>query len=94
MKKLTFILFFLMANAALAQNRDFKKRADAAYGEKDYVTAAYYYDKALQNGTASSQGTVPYFSVRQNKNSKQTEVGDITWHLAESYRLYQNFTQA
>ncbi len=95
MKKLTFILLFLMQmGAAFGQNRDLKKRADAAYAQKDYVTAAYYYDKALQSGTASSQGSVPYFSVRESKEAEETAVADITYHLAESYRLFQDFVQA
>jgi OOP family OmpA-OmpF porin len=94
MKKLIFVLFFFMAGAAIAQNKAYKVRADKAYADKDYVTAAYYYDKALQNGTTTSQGTVPYFSTRQNKHQHQKEVAYITYRLAESYRLYQNLIQA
>jgi len=94
MKNLTIILLVLIANAAFAQNRDLRKRADAAYAQRDYVTAAYYYDKALQSGTATSQGSVPYFSVRESKEAEETAVADITYHLAESYRLFQDFIQA
>lgn len=94
MKKLTFILFFFITASALAQTRAFVVRADRAYAAKDYVTAAYYYNKALQNGTTTAQGTVPYFSVRQNKRQKFTQVGYINYRLGESYRFYHNYTLA
>ena len=94
MKKLFLILFCFIATVSMAQNRSYKLRGDKAYAEKDYVTAAYYYDKALENGTTTTQGTVPYFSTRQNKDHKSAEVGYITYHLAESYRLYHNLIEA
>ncbi|WP_158824877.1 OmpA family protein [Mucilaginibacter lacusdianchii] len=94
MKKLFCILTFFIATAALAQNKAFKERADKAFISKDYVTAAYYYEKALQNNTTTKEGTVPYFSVRNSKRPKQTLVTEIDYKLAESYRLYQNFIAA
>src|SRR5476651_246202 len=94
MKRLIVIIFFFIANTVIAQNKADKEMADKAFAQKDYVTAAYYYDKALKNGTASSQGTVPYFSTRQNKDQDDGEVSYITYRAAESYRLYQNLIQA
>jgi OOP family OmpA-OmpF porin len=90
MKKLTLILLLFITSTSLAQNRQYRLRADKAYTQKDYITAAYYYDKALENGTTTTQGTVPYFSTRQNKHHKTAELAYITYRLAESYRLYQN----
>lgn len=94
MKKLTSIIFFFVTINALAQNAAFVARADKAYASKDYVTAAYYYTKSLQNGTTTSQGTVPYFSVRQSKRQRPAQTAYLTYRLAESYRIYQNYTLA
>jgi outer membrane protein OmpA-like peptidoglycan-associated protein/tetratricopeptide (TPR) repeat protein len=94
MKKFIPLIFFFIANIGLAQNRTYRLRADQAYADKDYVTAAYYYDKALQGGTITTQGTVPYFSTPKNKKPRAAEVAYITYRLAESYRLYQNLTLA
>jgi len=94
MKKRFLIFFVFIAQAVLAQNKAFKERADKAFEEKDYVTAAYYYDKALENKTSTTQGTVPYFSTRQNVYEDEKMAGYIIYHLAESYRLYHNLLQA
>jgi len=92
MKTYILILFLCLAQAATAQNKTFKARAEKAFAEKDYVTAAYYYDKALQNGAMTSQGKIPYFSVKQGTDS--VAVTEVRYKLAESYRLYQNYAQA
>jgi OOP family OmpA-OmpF porin len=94
MKKLLFVVFFFMVNAVVAQNRSYKLKADKAYDAQDYITAAYYYDKALQNGTTTTQGTVPYFSTQQNKHQQPAEVAYVVYRLAEAYRLYHNLTMA
>lgn len=94
MKKLTFILFSLIAASAMAQTRALITRADRAFDAKDYVTAAYYYSKGLQNGTTSNQGTVPYFSVRPGKRQNLMQTGYLDYRLAESYRLDHNYTLA
>ncbi|WP_448701514.1 OmpA family protein [Mucilaginibacter sp. AW1-3] len=94
MKRRLLILFLFIAQIAAAQNKAFKERADKAFDEKDYVTAAYYYDKALENKTSTTQGTVPYFSTRQNVYENEKMAGEITYRLAESYRLYHNLLQA
>jgi OOP family OmpA-OmpF porin len=94
MKKLLFVVFFFMVNAVVAQNRSYKLKADKAYDAQDYITAAYYYDKALQNGTTTTQGTVPYFSTQQNKQQHPAEVAYVVYRLAEAYRLYHNLTMA
>lgn len=94
MKKFIFIILLFIVSAGMAQNRSYRLRADKAYQLRDYVTAAYYYDKSLLNGTTTTQGTVPYFSIRQSKHPKSAEVAYITYRLAESYRLYQDFRLA
>ncbi|OCX50387.1 hypothetical protein BEL04_21625 [Mucilaginibacter sp. PPCGB 2223] len=94
MKRLIFVTLLLIVQAAAAQNKAYKERADRAFDEKDYVTSAYYYEKALENKTATTQGTVPYFSTRQNVYEDEKMAGYIIYRLAESYRLYHNLLQA
>jgi OOP family OmpA-OmpF porin len=94
MKTLTAIILFFVATNALAQNTAFIARADKAYASRDYVTAAYYYTKSLQNGTTTSQGTVPYFSVRQSKRQRPAQIAYLTYRLAEAYRISLNYTLA
>lgn len=94
MKKLIVIILFFIANTVAAQSKADEDRADKAFAEKDYVTAAYYYERSLQNATATTQGTVPYFSTRQNVYQDDKQASHIIYQLAESYRLYQNIIQA
>ena len=93
MKKTYLIILLLcLAQIATAQNKIFKLRADKAFFEKDYVTAAYYYDQALNNGASTGEGKVPYFSVKHRSDS--AALIQVRYQLAESYRLYQNYTLA
>lgn len=92
MKNYILILFLCFAQVALAQNKIFVKRADEAFAKKDYVTAAYYYDKALGDETATAIGKVPYFSVKRYK--AKDGIADVTYRMAESYRLEQNYVFA
>lgn len=92
MKNYILIFFVCMAQLGLAQNKIFVKRADEAFAHKDYVTAAYYYDKALGDETATAIGKVPYFSAKRHK--AKDGIADVTYRMAESYRLEQNYAFA
>jgi len=92
MKNYILILFLCFCQAGFAQNKTLVKRADEAFAQKDYVTAAYYYDKALGDETPTSTGKVPYFSVKQRKS--KDGIADIAYRMAESYRLQQNYVFA
>ncbi len=92
MKTYILILFICLVQLATAQNQTFKARAQKAFEENDYVTAAYYYSKSLENGAATLQGKVPYFSGKQGTDS--ATVSEVRYQLAKSYRLYQNYTLA
>ena len=95
MKKVGFVILMLMANIAMGQVKAYKDMGDKSFAEKDYYTAAYYYDKALNDKSSSSKGTaVPYFSEGLSKKQLEKELGHITYNLAESYRLYHNDRQA
>jgi outer membrane protein OmpA-like peptidoglycan-associated protein/tetratricopeptide (TPR) repeat protein len=95
MKKLSFVLLILIANMAMGQVKAYKDMADKAYAGKDYYTAAYYYDKAIQEKSTSSKGTVvPYFSSRLTKKQQEQQMAQLSYRLAESYRNYHNYVQA
>ncbi|MBW4891697.1 OmpA family protein [Mucilaginibacter sp. HMF5004] len=95
MKTLSLVLFIFVTNIALGQVKAYKDMGDKAYKSKDYYTAAYYYDKAMQEKSTSSAGTaVPYFSSRLTKKQQEQQMGQLSYRLAESYRLYHNYVQA
>lgn len=92
MKVYLLILLIGIVNVASAQNKAFKARGEKAFAVKDYTTAAYYYDKALENATVTARGKVPYFSVNQTTDS--ATVTEIRYQLAEAYRFGQNYSLA
>jgi len=92
MKNYALLLILFLAQNALGQNNTFKLRADQAFEEKDYSTAAFYYNKAIAVGTTAAQGKVPYFSGKQ-KNGKAA-VAFVQYRLAESWRLSKNYKLA
>lgn len=92
MKNYALLLILFLAQHALGQNNTLKARADQAFEEKDYVTAAFYYDKSIAEGASASQGKVPYFSGKQ-KNGKAA-VAFVQYRLAESWRLSKNYKLA
>jgi OOP family OmpA-OmpF porin len=92
MKNCIWILLLLMVQRGTAQNKLFVQRADQAFAQKDYVTAAYYYDKALGDETATPVGKVPYFSLKKRKT--KDGVADVTYRMAESYRFEQHYVLA
>jgi len=92
MKTYLLILLIGLVNAASAQNKTFKARGDKAFLIKDYTTAAFYYNKALENGAITARGKVPYFSVGQTTDS--ATVNEIRYQLAEAYRLGYNYSLA
>ncbi|TCD00423.1 OmpA family protein [Pedobacter psychroterrae] len=92
MKNYLLMLCLLIAGTVTAQNKAFKTRADKAFAEKDYATAAFYYDKAQNGETITKQGKVPYFSKKQR--FALSEIAEVNYQLAESYRLSNNYAQA
>lgn len=93
MKRILFAFFLLLAGSVVAQTRTYLDAADKAFANKDYYTAAYYYSKTLKGDSVSAHSTVPYFSIREQKLNTQ-EVANVTYQLAECYRLYHNFIMA
>lgn len=95
MKKLSFVVLIFVTHFAMGQVKAYKDMGDKAFAGKDYYTAAYYYDKALQEKSTSSKGTaVPYFSSRLSKKQQEAQMAQLHYRLAESYRNYRNYLQA
>ena len=85
-------MLFFAVQSAMAQNLLFKKRADLAFQKKDYVTAAYYYEQSLNQGKSSAGEKVPYFSIKQSRDTSGKV--QVIYQLAESYRMFQNYNLA
>jgi len=95
MRSLLFIFFTLFIFSGVsAQYNDLRKLGDKAFKNKDYYQAAYFYKKA-QDTTHSAPGTIPFYSSSLVLEKKiKTSHAYICYQLAESYRLYQNYTEA
>jgi OOP family OmpA-OmpF porin len=90
---LLFFLFFI-CTAVFAQYTATKDLADKAFENKNYYEAASYYKK-LVTGKHGQQMAVPFYSNgKTTKKQIQAEHLLIYYQLAESYRLYQDFTDA
>ena len=76
---------------------DYKRTADGFYARQDYYSAAQYYVKALENKPYQQPGFYPYatdVAKHASKSSKMHQYEDLVYHLAESYRHYNDFASA
>ncbi|NQX53500.1 OmpA family protein [Pedobacter panaciterrae] len=88
-------LFTTAANAQFVTNS--KRVADVYFQNKEYYAAAEYYKRSLQLSSADSAGfVVPYGFANKIKqdNPKKEDYEYSVFQLAESLRLYKNFTDA
>jgi len=88
-------LFTAAANAQFVTNS--KRVADVYFQNKEYYAAAEYYKRSLQLSSADSAGfVVPYGFANKIKqdNPKKEDYEYSVFQLAESLRLYKNFTDA
>nr|WP_068888039.1 OmpA family protein [Pedobacter panaciterrae] len=88
-------LFTTAANAQFVTNS--KRVADVYFQNKEYYAAAEYYKRSLQLSSADSVGfVVPYGFANKIKqdNPKKEDYEYSVFQLAESLRLYKNFTDA
>ncbi|RZK81885.1 MAG: hypothetical protein EOO92_03760 [Pedobacter sp.] len=98
MKRFKIILIFLtlttVANAQFVTNN--KKVADVYFQNSEFYAAAEYYKKALQISSDSAGFIVPYgFENKIKEESpKKDDYEYCVFQLAESLRLYKNFTDA
>lgn len=91
---LVLCLFSTVVSAQFVTNS--KRVADVYFLNKEYYAAAEYYKKALQISPDSSGFVVPYgFESKVKKESpKRDDYEYSVFQLAESLRLYKNFTDA
>ena len=97
MKRIFFTLYLsIISIAAFAQyGKDVRSLGDKAYANKDYYEAAYYYNKAALGMHLIEPSEVPFQSMnKQPKTQKQADVIYISYRLADSYRLYENYQEA
>lgn len=76
---------------------DYKRTADVFYAKEDYYSAAQYYAKALENKPYKEPGFYPYATdptKHPSKSSRMHQYEDLVYHLAESYRHYNDFISA
>ena len=97
MKPLLFTFLILaVATGTYAQyDMSYKALADKAFNNKDYYEAAFYYNKIAAGMQLTKQNEVPFQTViKKPKKSKPADRLMISYDLAESYRLYQNYLEA
>lgn len=75
---------------------DYKRVADLYFQNKEYYAAAEYYKKALNITADSIDLSNPYSFDNKGKSKKRSKADDeqIIYKLAESYRLYKDFTSS
>jgi len=79
--------------SAFAQyNEGYRVLGDKAFANKDYYQAAINYKKTL--GLIKPKAVVPYYSKRSTRKLNAETGSYLYFQIAESYRLYQNYTEA
>ena len=99
MRRIFTLSFLLIYGAASAQYaRNYKAEGDKAFRNKDYYEAAHFYLKAAEgaNLVETKPVQVPYLGNNSKKTKVQlvTDKSYISYQLAESYRLYENYVEA
>lgn len=99
MKKLLFTILILIVFKAV--NAQYTKDNPKAYGDrafhnKDYYEAAFYYKKAADGLSLTVLQAIPYQAGEKTtkKIGKKEDRAYISFQLAESYRLYENYQLA
>jgi OOP family OmpA-OmpF porin len=97
MKKLYLIIIAItLSFGAYAQlDANYKTLGDKSFNNKDYYQAAFYYKKIAGDLKPVEKLKVPFRP--DQKSSKAISSSDMTfvsYRLAESYRLYENYVEA
>ncbi|WP_353136773.1 OmpA family protein [Pseudopedobacter sp.] len=96
-QKLTAIFSFFVLNASAQFVPDYKRAADVYFQNQEYYAASEYYKKALNISNDSVGNLIlPYTPESKTKASKKqnTEVEQMVFNLAESYRIYKDYQNA
>ena len=95
-----FILLISVSASSFAQfGADYKKAGDMFFAKGDYYSAAQYYEKFLGvKGKTSSGSYKPYFMTSKKASGMAKKASgsqqEAIYKLAESYRLYNDYTDA
>ncbi|WP_461449496.1 OmpA family protein [Mucilaginibacter sp.] len=68
--------------------------ADKAFANKDYYEAAYYYKQTATGLNLLPQSLIPFRGDETTRKTKPETSDYISYQLAESYRLYENYLEA
>lgn len=94
----TIILILLCCNGAFAQyDQNPKTFGDQAFKNKNYYEAAYYYKQAAEGlNLAPKSIRIPFQETQTKKvaEPKSSDVNYVTYQLADSYRMYENYLEA
>jgi len=93
-KLLPYILLSFFPAVSFGQAKNFKALADTAFNRHEYYTAAYYYRHIADGTTIESKNSVPLSPNKKSGSKKETTNQYIIYQLAESYRLYKDYTDA
>lgn len=96
MKTISFIFLIVLAFTRVS-GQDFtnpKQLGDKAFRNKDYYEAAYYYKKAAEGMNIGKQVEAPFQDGHKKKKIASPDNSYVSYMLAESYRLYENYLQA
>ncbi len=98
MKAILLTLYLSLTGIAVfAQyGKDMRSLGDKAFANKDYYEAAYYYRQQAEGmHLAQPPKEVPFQTMyKKPKQGKTADVNYISYRLAESYRLYENYIEA
>lgn len=94
--KILLVLCFFGTSVSAQFVANSKRVADVYFLNKEYYAAAEYYKKALQISPDSSGFVVPYGfeSKMKQERPKKDDYEHNVFQLAESLRLYKNFSDA
>jgi len=89
------LILFKGANAQYSKDNP-KVYGDKAFNNKDYYEAAFYYKRAAEGLSLTLVQAIPYHAGERTtkKPTKKEDRAYISFQLAESYRLYENYQEA
>jgi len=94
-KLLPYFLLLFFPLVSFGQAKNYRALADTAFNRHEYYTAAYYYKHIADGTTDEPKSSVPRSSAVKKISSKKAETNQyIIYRLAESYRLYKDYTDA
>lgn len=100
MRKSILLLFLtlLMGLHTHAQfDNNSKALADRAFKNKDYYEAAFYYRKVAEGMRLTATKEVPFQGTPGTNSEKRGSAAErlyISYHLGDSYRMYENYIEA